>query len=164
MSAKRRSFEEGHRRKYLVVVDDTEECSRAVHWAVQRAKRTMSGIVMLHVMETVERNQQWLGVADIMKAEALDAAKAAFKKYESQARALAKIEVDEIIREGAVSEEILKLIDEDEDIGILVLAAGTGKDGPGPLVSNLAKIAGTFPIPVAIVPGHLSDEDIDASS
>jgi hypothetical protein len=46
----------------------------------------------------------------------------------------------------------------------LVLAAGTGKEGPGPLVSNLAKTAGTFPIPVAVVPGHLSDEDIDASS
>ena len=44
-----------------------------------------------------------------------------------------------------------------------MLAAGTGKEGPGPLVSSLAKTAGTFPIPVAIVPGHLSDEDIDAS-
>ena len=45
-----------------------------------------------------------------------------------------------------------------------MLAAGTGKEGPGPLVANLAKTAGKFPIPVAIVPGHLSDEDIDASS
>ena len=45
-----------------------------------------------------------------------------------------------------------------------VLAAAAGKDGPGPLVSGLAKIAGNFPIPVAIVPGHLSDDEIDASS
>ena len=51
----------------------------------------------------------------------------------------------------------------DEDISLLVLAAGTGRDGPGPLVSALAgKGAGTFPIPVAIVPGHLADEEIDA--
>ena len=69
-----------------------------------------------------------------------------------------------MIREGDPAEEILKLIDEDEDIGILVLAAGTGKEGPGPLVSSLGKSAGAFPIPVAIVPGHLSDEDLDASS
>ena len=67
-------------------------------------------------------------------------------------------------REGQPAEEIVKLIDDDADIGILVLAAGTAKEGPGPLVSSLAKTAGTFPIPVAIVPGHLSDEDIDASS
>ena len=62
------------------------------------------------------------------------------------------------------SEQILKLIDEDADIGILVLAAGLSADDPGPLVSNVGKFAGTFPIPLAIVPGHLSDEDIDASS
>jgi hypothetical protein len=59
---------------------------------------------------------------------------------------------------------MLKLIDEDEDIAALILAAGTGKEGPGPLVSSLAKTAGDFPIPVAVVPGHLSDEDLDTMS
>ena len=67
-----------------------------------------------------------------------------------------------MIREGNTSDEIVKLIDEDADIGILVLAAGTGKEGPGPLISNLAKTVATFPIPVAIVPGQLSDDDIEA--
>jgi hypothetical protein len=55
----------------------------------------------------------------------------------------------------------LALIEDDEDIAILVLAAATGKEGPGPLVSALIKNAGEFPIPVAIVPGNLSDEDLD---
>jgi nucleotide-binding universal stress UspA family protein len=71
---------------------------------------------------------------------------------------------ERVIREGEKAQQILELIDEDEDIAILVLAAGTGKEGPGPLVANLAKSAGTFPIPVAIVPGDLSDEDLDALS
>src|SRR6185503_13833556 len=137
MSSKRRSYEAGHKRKYLVVIDDTEEC---------------------------DRNQQWLGVADLMKAEAQEAANAALDKFAARAKKIAKITPDRVIREGNTSEEIIKLIDEDADIGILVLAAGTGKEGPGPLVSNLAKSAGTFPIPVALVPGHLSDDDIDASS
>ena len=66
--------------------------------------------------------------------------------------------------EGDIADEILKLIDEDADIGILVLAASAAKEGPGPLVSNVAKTAGTFPIPIAIVPAHLSDEDIEAMS
>ena len=60
------------------------------------------------------------------------------------------------------AEEILRTIDEDEDIAILILAAATSKEGPGPMVSGFAKGAGTFPIPVAIVPGHLSDEDLDS--
>jgi nucleotide-binding universal stress UspA family protein len=162
--SKRRSFEKGHKRKYLVVIDDTEECDRAVVWAAQRAKRTKSVVVMLRVMETGDQNAQWLGVADIMKAEAMEAAKLALNKASDRAKKIADVKVDMVIREGVTSEEILKLIEDDADIGILVLAAGGGKEGPGPLVTNLAKNAGTFPIPVAVVPGHLSDEDIAASS
>jgi nucleotide-binding universal stress UspA family protein len=158
MNIKRRSYEAGHKRKYLVVIDDTEECDRAVFWAAKRAGRTKSQIVMLRVIETAERNQQWLGVADIMLAEAMEAAKLA------RAKKIAHIKVDMVIREGDTNEQISKLIDEDADIGILVLAAGIGNEGPGPLVTNLAKTAGQFPIPLAIVPGHLSDEDIESSS
>ena len=164
MSSKRRSYEAGHKRKYLVVIDDTEECDRAVYWAAKRAGRTKSQIVMLRVIETAERNQQWLGVADIMKAEAQEAANAVLDKFAERTKQVARIKPDRVIREGDTAAEITKLIEEDADIGILVLAAGTGKEGPGPLVSNLAKTAGTFPIPVAIVPGHLSDAEIDASS
>ena len=164
MPNKRRSFEEGHKRKYLVVIDDTEECDRAVYWAAKRAGRTKSQLLMLRVIDTGERNRQWLGVADIMQAEALEAANAAFTRFAARAKEIADIVPDRVIREGDPATEIVKLIDEDADIGILVLAAGTAKEGPGPLVSSLTKTAGTFPIPVAIVPGHLSDEDIDASS
>jgi nucleotide-binding universal stress UspA family protein len=163
MSTKRRSYEAGHKRKYLVVIDDTEECERAVHWAAKRAGRTKSQLIMLRVIETGEANQQWLGVADIMKAEAMEAANKALDKYVALAKKIARqLKPDRVIREGVTPEEVVKLIDEDADIGILVLAADTGKEGPGPLVSNLAKTAGTFPIPVALVPGHLSDDDLDA--
>jgi nucleotide-binding universal stress UspA family protein len=164
MSSKRRSYEAGHKRKYLVVIDDTEECDRAVYWAAKRAGRTKSQIVMLRVIEPGDRNQQWLGVADLMKAAAQVAANAGRDKFGARTRKIARSTPDRVIREGHTAEAILKLIDEHADIGILVLAAGTGKEGPGPLVTNLAKTAGTFPIPVAIVPAHLSDDDIDASS
>ena len=164
MSTKRRSFEKGHKRKYLVVIDDTEECDRAVYWAAKRAGRTKSVIEMLRVIETGDRNQQWLGVADLMQAEQMEAAKAVLTKHIDRAKKIADVKIDPVIREGQAPEEIAKLIEEDTDIGILVLAAGTGSEGAGPLVTHIAKNAGTFPIPVAIVPGHLSDEDIEASS
>lgn len=162
MSNKRRSFEAGHKRKYLVVIDDSEECDRAVFWAAKRAGRTKSQIVMLRVIEPGDRNQQWLGVADIMKAEQMEAANATLDKFAARSREIADITPDRVIREGGTAEEIIKLIDEDADIGILVLAAGIGKEGPGPLVTGLAKTAGAFPIPVAIVPGHLNDADLEA--
>jgi nucleotide-binding universal stress UspA family protein len=162
MTSRRRSNEAGHIRKYLVVIDDTEECDRAVLWAAKRAEHTKANIVMLRVIEPGERNQQWLGVADIMKAEAEEAAHAALDRYATRIADIAGIAAERVVREGDPAAEMVKLIDDDLDIGILVLAAGVGKEGPGPLVSSVAKTAGDFPIPVAIVPGFLSDEDLEA--
>jgi len=164
MSRKRRSYEAGHKPKFLVVVDDTEECDRAIYFASRRAVRIGGAVVLLRVIETADRNQQWLGVADIMRAEAHEEANAALDRASSRANGVAGITPERVIREGERSQEILKLIDEDEDIAILVLAAGTGKDGPGPLVSSLSKTAGTYPIPIAVVPGQLADEDLDSMS
>lgn len=162
MPKKRRSNEAGHKRKYLLVIDDSDECDRAVFWAATRANRTQTQIVMLRVIDTTERSQQWLGVADIMKAEAMEAANAALDKFGAMVKKITDSAPDRVIREGATFDEILKLIEEDADIGILVLAAATGKEGPGPLIAGLSKSAATFPIPVAIVPGSLSDEELEA--
>jgi nucleotide-binding universal stress UspA family protein len=164
MSRKRRSYEAGHKPKYLVIIDESPECDRAVYYASRRAGRTGASLVMLLVIEPHDRHQQWLGVADIMKAEAHEAANQILDKFAARANGAAGITPERIIRDGEKAEEILKLIDEDEDIATLVLAAATGKEGPGPLVSNLGKTAGTYPIPVAIVPGHLGDEELDALS
>ena len=164
MSLKRRSYEAGHRPKYLVVIDESDECDRAVYYASRRAARNGSGLVMLLVIEPHDRHQQWLGVADIMLAEAHEAANAVLDRFASRANGVAGITPERVIRDGEKAEQILQLIDEDEDIATLVLAAGTGNEGPGPLVSALGTSAGTYPIPVAVVPGHLSDEDLDALS
>jgi nucleotide-binding universal stress UspA family protein len=162
MTRRRRSYEAGHKPKWLVVIDDTPECDRAVYFAARRAARVGAGVVMLRVIETHDRNQQWLGVADIMKEEAHEEANAALDKYTARANAIAGITPERVVREGNTAEQILGLIEDDEDIAILVLAAGTGKEGPGPLVTGVCKTAGEYPIPVAIVPGHLSDEELDA--
>ena len=164
MSRKRRSYEAGHKPKFLVIIDDTPECDRAVYFASRRAARIGGGVVMLRVIGTQDRNQQWLGVADIMKAEANEEAKAALDRAVDRARKVARIKPERVVREGDPATEILGLIEHDEDIAALILAAGTGSEGPGPLVSSLSNTAGEFPIPVAIVPGHLSDEELDALS
>lgn len=162
MTRRRRSYESGHKAKYLVVIDDSEECDRAIYYATRRAARTGASVVMLRVIELADKNQQWLGVADIMRAEAHEEANAALDRAAARATSAAGFSPERVIREGQVVQEILNLIEEDEDIATLVLAAGTGPEGPGPLVSSLAKSAGLFPIPVAVVPGHLSDAEIDA--
>ena len=164
MIRKRRSYEAGHKAKFLVVIDDTPECDRAVYFASRRAARVAVTVVMLRVIETHDHSQQWLGVADIMRAEAHEEANAMLGKFAARSNGIAGITPECVIREGDPAQEILKLIEEDEDIAVLVLAAAADSEGPGPLVTNLSKTAGSFPIPIAIVPGQLSDEDLDAMS
>ena len=164
MSTKRHSYEAGHSPKFLVVIDELPECDRAVYFASRRALRTGASVIMLRVIETADRNQQWLGVADIMRAEAHEEANAVLDRHAARISSITGVMPERVIREGDKSEEMLKLIDEDEDIAALILAAGVGKEGPGPLVAGLAKTAGEFPIPLALVPGHLSDEDLDTMS
>jgi nucleotide-binding universal stress UspA family protein len=164
MIRKRRSYEAGHKAKFLVVIDDTPECDRAVYFASRRAARVAVTVVMLRVIETHDHSQQWLGVADIMRAEAHEEANAMLATFAARSNGIAGITPECVIREGDPAQEILRLIEEDEDIAVLVLAAAADSEGPGPLVTNLSKTAGSFPIPIAIVPGQLSDEDLDAMS
>ena len=77
---RRRSFEAGHRPKFLVVVDDSEECGRAVYFAARRAVRIAGGMVMLAVTERGDY-QHWLGVGDVMKAEAEAEAEALLDRF-----------------------------------------------------------------------------------
>ena len=130
MSRKRRSYESGHKPKYLVVIDDSPECDRAIYYASRSVSRIGVGMIMLRVIEIEDRNQQWLGVADIMRAEAYEEANAALDRAAGRANGIAGITPERVIREGAWIEQILKLIDEDEDIAILILAAGTASEGP----------------------------------
>ena len=164
MSKKRRSYEAGHSPKFMVVIDDSPECDRALYFASRRALRIGATVLMLRVIETHDRNQQWLGVADIMRAEAHEEANAVLDRHAVRSSGITGVMPQRVIREGEKAQEVLNLIEDDEDIAILVLAAATGKEGPGPLVSSIGKTAGDFPIPVAIVPGHLTDEELDAMS
>jgi nucleotide-binding universal stress UspA family protein len=164
MTAQRRSYETGHTPKCLVIVDDSAEWDRAVYYASRWAIRAGGGVVMLRIIETEEQNQQWLGVADIMRAEARDEADAALDRAAGRANGIAAITPERVIREGDPAEQILDVIDGDVDIALLVLAANPGAEGPGPLITMMAGLAGSFPIPVTIVPGDLSDAEIDALS
>jgi nucleotide-binding universal stress UspA family protein len=162
MSPQRQSYQTGHTPKCLVVVDDSAEWDRALRYASRWAIRSGGGIVMLRIIETEDQNQQWLGVADLMRAEAHDEANAALDRGTALAAAAGARPPERVIREGDPTEQILTTIEADADIAVLVLAANSGAEGPGPLITQVTNTVGTFPIPVLIVPGDLKDAEIDA--
>ena len=85
MVSKRLSRLEGHRRKFLAVIDDTPECERAVHYAGRRAKNSNGGLVLLYMIPEGDF-QQWLGVEQIMRAEAREEAEATLAKIAQKVR------------------------------------------------------------------------------
>jgi nucleotide-binding universal stress UspA family protein len=145
----------------MAVIDGTPECERAVHYAGRRAQNTNGSLVMLYVIPEGDF-QQWLGVEQIMRAEAREEAEAVMAKVAQKVRETIGIDPEIVIREGNAAEEINAAIEEDRDIAILVLAAGSAKEGPGPLVASLAGRTAAFPIPVTVLPDTLSDDEIDA--
>ena len=162
MAAERKPLQPGHRRKFLVVIDETPECSKAVHFGALRADHTDGALVLLFVIPPAAF-QQWKGVENIMRAEGLEAAESTLGRYADLVRKWSSIEPEQVIREGDTSQAVRELIESDEDIAVLVLAAGTGKEGPGPLVSAIvSRSSGDYVVPITVVPGSLDEAAIAA--
>lgn len=148
-------------RKFLVVLDDSRECLNAIRFAALRAAHTGGGVQILSIIPP-EEFQTWLGVADLMRAEARERIEAHFAVFAKWMRDRQGIDPELVIREGQPVAEILAQIESDPEIGVLVLGAGTDKSGPGPLVTALSRASGTLPVPITIVPGSLSKERMEA--
>jgi nucleotide-binding universal stress UspA family protein len=148
-------------RKFLVVLDDSRECLNAMRFAAMRAAKTGGGVQILSVIPP-EEFQHWIGVGEIMREEARERIRAHYEVFAKWMRDKQGVDPELVIREGEVVPEILTQIREDEEIGVLVLGAGTDKGGPGPLVTQLSRQSGSLPIPITIVPGELSKERLES--
>ncbi len=148
-------------RKFLVVLDDSRECLNAMRFAAMRAAHTQAGVEILAVIPPEEFNH-WIGVGDIMREEQRERIEAHFQVFAKWMRDKQGIDPELVIREGEPADEIIAQVQADTEIGVLVLGAATGKKGPGPLVTQLTKTAGSLPIPITIVPGDLSKERLEA--
>lgn len=147
-------------RKFLVVLDESPECINAIRFAALRACSTTGGVQILSVIQP-EVFQHWVGIGDLMRAEARQVIEEKFAFFAEKMRQNEGIDPELVIREGETAKEVLAQIKEDREIGVLVLAAGTHGDGPGPLVTQLAgRMAGDMPVPVTVVPGGMTLEQI----
>jgi nucleotide-binding universal stress UspA family protein len=146
-------------RKFLVVIDKTPECTVALRFAARRAQHT-GGRITLMCPAQLPDFQQWRGVEEIMRDEAHTEAEGMLYEAAKVVNELSGTIPELLIPFGLQTECVAQIIREDRDISILVLASGTGKEGPGPLVSMFATAVQA--IPVTIVPGNFSNDQIDA--
>jgi len=149
-------------RIFLVVVDESEEMQTALRYASRRARKTNGRVALLYVIEPAEF-QHWLGVERVMQDEARQQAEQTLQalaaKVQTESGSLPILHV----REGRRRDELLALIEEEPSISLLVLGMATGREGPGPLVTYLvSQMGGQMRVPVTLVPGQLTEQEIEA--
>ena len=150
-----------YKRKFLVVIDESKEADRAITFAAHRVKRTGGTVVLLAVIDSQDFTQ-FLGVEEVMRAEAREEADRLLESKRARIGQVGDgIRTETVIREGRPAEAIEQLVTEDPGIGILVIAAGQGDKGPGPLVTHFAG-HNRLHILVTIVPGAMTNEEIVA--
>lgn len=155
---------EGALRKFLIILDDTPEMLNAMRYAALRAASTGGGVEMLAVVSP-EEFQHFMGVADVMRAEAHEKIEAHFQVFKDRMEKREGITPTLVIREGDLIEALIAHLRSDQEIAVLVLGAGVDKAGPGPLVSALTgRRLSEMRVPITIVPGAMTKEEIIATT
>ncbi|WP_207455783.1 universal stress protein [Azospirillum sp. SYSU D00513] len=149
-------------RIFLVVVDDSPEVKVALRYACLRARKSGGTVALLYVIEPGDM-QHFLALETLMREEQRTEAEQKLQKVAREVNQLTGTLPVLYVREGKRNEQIAELISEEPTISILVLAAGTEQEGPGPLIAHFTgRGISNLRIPLTIVPGGLSDEQLDA--
>lgn len=146
--------------KFLVIADETNEFKKVLRLASLRAKKVGGTVVMLRIIEDTEF-QHWVSVQELMKEEAKVEAQEMLDKFADQMYNISAMTPETVIRFGNASDVITDYINEDQDIHLLVLGANPDGD-PGPIVRTFReKLLNVLHMPVMVVPGNMTDEEID---
>ena len=147
-------------RYILIIADGSKEMEVALQYACARAKKTNRKIIIATFIEPLDVLTTQ-GVTEIMKNEAREEAESKLQQASTIVKESTGIMPVLHVREGEVIPELIKLIEEEENINVLVLAANVDEKGPGPIINSLvSKEYSRLRIPVMIVPGNFSIEHI----
>ena len=149
-------------RLFLVVADDSKELHQALYYAARRAATAGGEIALFRCIEPVE-GQLWGGVSEIMEAETEQASKVLLQELSDYCEKLGAPKPRTFVKRGIVNQELFKLINNESSIRVLVLGVSTETGTPGPLISYIiSNGSNECRVPITIVPGNLSDDQIDA--
>ena len=149
-------------RVYLVIMDESEEARTAMRFASRRAAKTGGAV---HILALVPKQDfvAFGGVQATIEEEARDRAEVLANSAAGDLLSESGQMPTIAVREGDNHAVIRDYLAEHGEVAALVLGSAA-EGGPGPLVSYFSTHSGNLPCPVFVVPGGLSDEDIDRLS
>ena len=149
-----------HKRIFLVVADNTSEMHQALYYAARRAATANGEVALFRCVEPLE-GQLWGGVSNIMENEAEQESKQLLHELSSYCEKLGANKPKTYLKKGNTSDELIKLINTEKRITVLVLGASIETGNPGPLINFVMNASFESRVPITIVPGNLTDEQID---
>ena len=149
------------KKKFLIVIDESEELEKAIYFAANRAIHTDGKLSLLYIVDPAV-NAQWSRIENLIEQEATREAKKLCRVWVQKIKSRFNIESEVIIKMGDRCEELLKLVKEDKNIRFLVLGSSANNEEPGPLIKALTgKKMKDLSIPMVVIPGSLSEKEID---
>ena len=124
------------KKKFLIVIDESEELEKAIYFAANRAIHTEGELSLLYIVDPA-LNAQWSRIENLIEQEATSEAKKLCRLWAQKIKSRFEIESEVIIKIGDRCEELLKLVEEDKNIRFLVLASRANNEEPGPLIKAL---------------------------
>ena len=147
-------------RTYLVVVDDSPETRVALRFAARRAAKTKGRVEVLAIVQPQDF-VQWGGVQAAIEEEQRLRIEASVAANVGEIMDAAGIKPEIVVRQGDPVDVVRAYVGTREDIDALVLGAAPSGH-PGPVVANFTgNDAGKLPCPVMIIPGSISDEQLE---
>jgi len=147
---------------YMIVADGSDEFQTAMRYASLSAKAAGAGVLVLRILGAVGF-RQWGNIEERMKLEQRQQAEQLMAGVEQTIKDVSGIQAEIVIREGQKVEQVLAVLENRPRVKKLILAASTNPAGPGPLIEHFAgKGMEQLNAPLTIIPGHLSDDALDA--
>jgi nucleotide-binding universal stress UspA family protein len=145
------------------VVDDSAESRVALRFAARRAAKTSGRIEVLGIVEPQDF-VQFGGVQAAIEEEQKLRIEGVVSSAIGELLDESGVEANIIVQQGEPVKTVRDYIGDRIEVAALVLGAAPSGN-PGPLVANFCgNDAGRLPCPVMLIPGSLSDEQLERLS
>jgi nucleotide-binding universal stress UspA family protein len=145
---------------FLACVADDDHSRTAARFAALRARNSKGRVDLLHVVAPPDF-QHWAAIGALMREETAAEGQALLETIADEIAHFAGIHPTLHLKEGPIGEEILKHVEGDPSVNLLVVGAAPPEARKGSLISWLAgQLAGQLRIPLVVVPGTLTNDEL----
>ncbi|MDG2007621.1 MAG: hypothetical protein P8J53_04490 [Alphaproteobacteria bacterium] len=152
------------KRNYFVVIDNSQEMWKAVHFCMIRAKAIKAKITTISFAESISDQIMLVNSAEnIIHEEQIKIEKLNHNKVHSYLKEKLKIDADSKVFMSDDLDGFIKYLNDYSSNSTIVLASSTEIGKPGPLIDKLVyEKSNLLKCPLVIISGNLSNKELES--